>query len=73
MLNFQNERIPQNKTVNIAQDLESIRKIRWVVCVCVNLKIMRGLILKSMCLIYINIHVLSIIYTILFTLLTLKS
>lgn len=32
MLNFQNERIPQNKTVNIAQDLESIRKIRWVVC-----------------------------------------
>lgn len=41
MLNFQNERIPQNKTVNIAQDLESIRKIRWVVCV--NLKIMRGL------------------------------
>lgn len=71
MLNFQNERIPQNKTVNIAQDLESIRKIRWVVCV--NLKIMRGLILKSMCLIYINIHVLSIIYTILFTLLTLKS
>lgn len=32
MLNFQNERIPQNKTVNIAQDLESIRKIRWFVC-----------------------------------------
>lgn len=44
MLNFQNERIPQKKkTVNIAQDLEIIRKIRWVLCVCVNLKIMRGL------------------------------
>lgn len=41
MLNFQNERIPQSKTVNIAQDLESIRK--YDVYVCVNLKIMRGL------------------------------